>query len=273
MDNYLIINGARVPTPFPCLNWENAPDKVKKHTKVNKRIGRCNLIVMHTIHGEPGRLVPGSKPSALDIGVAHSHFVSSRPASTDAYVDTDGSVVWANDPALTMTWGAPGVNMTGMHIEMCTDLDSTLYQATVDTAGVLVEILCRALGIQMQTPWDFVKDEPHAGRIHRCDDGTGAKNIVGVIGHRNVWGFNHAHVLTNERSFWDPGSFIFKHLVDKHRFEKFDFEAGTDTAEWVKRQLGLGFSAADADGLPMSHTVAALKAAGYPNGIWVRPAA
>ena len=50
--------------------------------------------------------------------------------------------------------------------------------------------------------------------------------------------------------------------------ESFDFGSSVDLTTWKARQATLGI--AKPDGVPGPQTVAALKAAGYPDGIWVR---
>lgn len=239
MDHFMILGGERVPTPFECLNWQNAPDKVKRHTKVYKRTNACRMIYIHTVHGRLCRaLAPGGKPSTRDLSWARSHWNSPRGASTDAYIDTDGSAAWAADPKTDVTWGAGHVNLNAMHIEIVTDEDGQMYQASLDTLGWMVETCCRRLGIQMQTPWDLIADEPYAGRIQLVDPAEGGRRCVGVLGHRNVWTYqkitdpvtgkkvaDKTKPLVPMRGFGDPNSWPFLHLVEKHGFEKLAFHA------------------------------------------------
>jgi len=297
MDNFIIIRGARIQVPFECRNWVNDPTGVKLHTKVNARKRACRLITTHTVHGRTcKRLRAGGKPSNRDLTWARSHFNSERKASTDAYVDTDGSVVWANDPALAYTWGAGAVNPYAMHIELVTDEDGTLYEDTLRSYGELVVASARGLGIQLQTPWDPATGSPYAGRLIDCDPEREGRNTVGVIGHRNVWTHptiidpatkkpkrdasgkilkDHTRYIP-QRGFGDPNDLPFIWLVEKHGVERQTFHLGAGQTEpevarvWKERQKRLGI---DADGLPLAGTVAALKAAGYPDGIWALRAA
>lgn len=239
MNSFIIVGGQQIPTPFECSNWANAPDKVKKHTKVYKRVHQCRLIVLHTVHGRTCRAVaPGGKASTRDLAWARSHWNSTRGASTDGYVDTDGSLAWANDPVEAATWGAGQVNPYAMHIEIVTDEDGTMYQDSLDTLGWLVETLCRRMGIQMQTPWDLIADEPYPGRVHLLDPEEAGKRCVGVVGHRNIWTYqkktdpttgkkvaDKTKPLVSMRGFGDPNSWPFLHLVEKHGFEKLAFHA------------------------------------------------
>lgn len=292
MDNFIIIRGARYPVPFECRNWINASREVKLHTKVNPRKLPCQVITTHTVHGRTcRRLQAGGKPSNRDLTWARSHFNSATKASTDAYVDTDGSVVWANDPALAYTWGAGSINPSAMHIELVTDENGVIYEDTLRSYGHLVVIASRALGIQLQTPWDPATNTPYAGRIVDCDPANGARRTVGTIGHRNVW--THPDLIDREtglvmrdvkgkkmkdrsrfvpqRGFGDPNDLPFIWLTENHPVEKLAFHLGPGQQEtsavstWKARQRTLNITA---DGLPLAGTVAALKAAGYPDGIF-----
>jgi hypothetical protein len=79
--------------------------------------------------------------------------------------------------------------------------------------------------------------------------------MVGIFGHRDN---------TERRGRWDPGEVVFQMLAARG-VEQFDFAAGEDLEVWAKRQRELGITA---DGVPGPGTVAALKAAGYVDGIW-----
>lgn len=279
MDHYLIFDGRKVATPFECLNWENAPTKVKKHTKVNPRIGACRLITGHTVHGRTCRqLALGGKASTRDLTWARSHFNSTRGASTDGYIDTDGSMVWCNDPVKTYTWGAGAINRFALHIELVTDENGQMYEDTLRTWGEFCLIATRELGIQPQTPWDMLANTPYAGRIYDCDPERMGKNSVGVIGHRNAWthpkkadGTKDLTRYTPQRGFGDPNDFPFTWLVEKCGFAKAEFHGGTSQNEppvralWRQRQRALGIGD---DGVPLTQTVAALKGKGYGDGLW-----
>ena len=78
----------------------------------------------------------------------------------------------------------------------------------------------------------------------------------GVFGHRN---------LTSKRGAGDPGDYLLQALADAG-YEEFDFAEGEDVRVWQSRQGELGIKP---DGLPGSATVAALKEAGYVDGLWV----
>ncbi len=280
MDHYLILDGQHVATPFECLNWENAPDKVKKHTKVNPRTNACRAIWCHTVHGRTcRRLAPGGKASTRDLTWARSHFNSTRGASTDGYIDTDGSMVWCNDPVKTYTWGAGAVNRYGLHIELVTDENGQMYEDTLKTWGLFCLIATSRLGIQRQTPWDLALNTPYAGRVFDCDPERMGKNTVGVLGHRNAWthpkkedGTKDLSRYVPQRGFGDPNDFPFTWLVEHHGFEKMVFHGGDSQSEppvralWRERQRALGLSA---DGVPLKDTVAALKRSGRPDGLWV----
>lgn len=278
MDNFIIIDYARIPVPFECLNWVNAPDKVKKHTKVTKRTQAPRIVMIHTVHGRKCKtLKPGGKPSTRDLAWARSHWTSKRKASVDAYIDTDGSAAWANDPATHYTWGCGAPNRYAFQIELVTDNDGQLYQATLDTLGEMLLRVCPALKIQLQTAWDHETNTPYAGRISRLDPKAMGARIAGIFGHRNVWGYPRVNGVvdtsrvTAVRGFGDPNSFPFEHLVKVCGVEKLSFIAPDGQSEpedvrvWRERQTRLGITP---DGLPLAQTREALFRAGYKEGIW-----
>lgn len=289
MENFIIVDSKHIEVPFECMNWGNASDKVKRHTKVNPRTRACRLIVIHTVHGRKCTAVaPGGKASTRDLSWAKSHWNSAEQVSVDAYIDTDGSCVWANDPALFYTWGAGSVNPVSLNIEIVTDEDGLMYEASLDTLALLVPTLCATLGIQMQTPWDHEKNEPYAGRIELLDPEEGGRRAVGVVGHRNIWGYpskidpetgkkspDKSKPLTSVRGFGDPNSWPFLRLVNQCKFEKLEFHA-RDQKEpevirvWRERQnLFFPSDSSEIDGIPLAKTVAKLKEQNHRDGMWI----
>lgn len=259
------------------VDWLDQPSRVTRTTKVNPRVRTIRSIFAHTVHGRTSRtLKPGGKASDQDFLYNRSLRNSTRRASWDFSVDLDGSVVWQNDPLQTYTWHAGQVNAFSIGFEMVTEPDGTMYEDTIRAAAKMVTFLCEQLGIQKQTAWDTVHDRPEAGRITRLDPGRGGADCVGVFGHRNVWKARSKDdpTLVPMRGFGDPNDYLFQELVNHHRFERLSFVAPSgvvteDKQVWMDRQKELGFTGRDVDGLPLTNTVARLKNAGYPNGIWV----
>jgi peptidoglycan hydrolase-like protein with peptidoglycan-binding domain len=130
-----------------------------------------------------------------------------------------------------------------------------VYEATLDTAVKVCIATCRALGIQLQMP----KLGTYTGHPIPCmsDEGKtpGGPDTIGIFGHRDN---------TERRGRWDPGEAVFQRLAALG-VEQLDFAAGEDREVWASRQRALGLPA---DGIPGPGTVAALKAAGYTDGIW-----
>lgn len=222
---------------------------------------------------------------------ARSHYNSPRKASTDAYLDTDGSMTWCNDPMTHYTWGAGAVNPYAMHVELVTDEDGQLYEATLESLTSFVMITLPRMGIQIQTPWNNETDTPYSGRLIDCDPERAGRRTVGVIGHRNIWthpplidpATGKARIGPNgkplkdltryvpQRGFGDPNDLPFEWLAKHTPIEKVEFhktgsqrKSAVETL-WETRQTGLGVTA---DGLPLKETVGALKAAGFKQGIF-----
>lgn len=273
----IILGGEQVDVPGVLTRcWVDEPARVKRITKTTPRTRQVRAVVAHTVHGKKSKgLKPGGKPSDADYLWGRSQVNSPRAASWDFTVDTDGSVVWQNDPLAACAWHASQVNPFTLGFEMVTDPDGTMYEATVDAAARTVAFLCRRLGIQAQTPWDALHDRPEAGRIARLDPGRAGADVVGVYGHRNVWvpRSKEDPTLVPARGFGDPNDYLFAALVNDHRFERFAYvaPAGQDPEDvrvWKERQARLGFTGRDVDGLPLRRTTDRLRAAGHPNGIW-----
>ena len=137
---------------------------------------------------------------------------------------------------------------------MYQEANNGVHEAVYDAAVKLVPALCRIFGIQFQIPKLPYSNHP----LHRMrDDGA---QCVGVFGHRDN---------TEDRGHGDPGDEIFARLVAIGA-ERFDHNAGEDLTVWKARQADLNARGATltVDGVPGPGTVAALKAAGRPDGIW-----
>ena len=62
---------------------------------------------------------------------------------------------------------------------------------------------------------------------------------------------------------------IFSWLVTAG-YETFDYEAGKDREMWKARQISLGMTGQQLDGIPGPTTIKALKEAGNSNGLWIK---
>jgi hypothetical protein len=148
--------------------------------------------------------------------------------------------------------------------------DGSQYEACVDATAKLIVFLCERLGLQKQTCWEPAGDRPYAGHIERLDPGRDGLDVVGVLGHRNVW-IRIKGKLGAARGFGDPNDYVFERLVTEHRFERFVFHGRdpSDLRTWRGRQKLLGFEDADVDGVPLTRTTARLRELGYERGLWV----
>jgi hypothetical protein len=213
-------------------------------------------ILHKTIADDPEKVLPGTGPAGGDQqtidgwknGVDGAHLVTGY----------DGRTCCLADLGLTDIFHATASNAWSVGHEMKEQTGGGVFQATLDAAVKVCIASCRALGIQLQMP----KLGSYTGHpIARMNDQgatPGGPDMIGIFGHRDN---------TERRGHWDPGDAIFK-LLAAHGVEQFDFAAGEDRAVWMKRQRDLGVPANEADGIPGPATVAALKAAGYIDGIW-----
>jgi hypothetical protein len=162
----------------------------------------------------------------------------------------DGRVAQLADLLTEETYHATVSNAWSVGYEMKEMPKGEIYQATIDSAVKFTIAACRALGIQLQMP----KLGSYTGHpIRRMQDG--GPDMVGIFGHRDN---------TERRGKWDPGELVFKALA-KAGVEQFDFAHNEDHDVWSMRQKALGLPA---DGVPGPGTLAALKKAGYKDGIF-----
>lgn len=254
----LILNSKEVDVPgLDSVNWTQDP-KCPRTTDVSVRRTWIHGIVIHTVHGKRGVLKPGYKESKRDLTYAQYQAHTSRDVSWDYTVDTDASVAVSNDPGTHYTWHAGSVNPITIGIELIQDDDGALYEDQF-TYGLipLLHALCDEFAIQKQVP--ARAGSPISGVVQRLAGPDLGRDVVGVYGHRNQ---------THNRGFGDPGDHVFAALL-ADGFEGFDFDAGEDKRVWKSRQLSLGIPMSEADGVVGPKTIAALKAAGYKNGVWV----
>ncbi len=269
----IVLGGRRIEVAgVETISYLDEPKLVPRASDGNKRATWIRAVVVHTTAGKRGVLRPGAKPSKRAEMLARHQANTVRAVSWDATVDTDGTIAWSNDPLERYTWHASQVNPYTLGIELVQDADGAVYQATLDAAAVLIDRLTAELGIQRQTPWR--DGRPYAGRIERCDPGRAGRDLVGVYGHRAVWGRNESGKPVPTRGFGDPGDHLFN-LLRARGYEGFDptevaGHAPDDIATWRRRQRVLGFDDAGCDGVPGPKTVAALRAQGYPHGLWAQ---
>lgn len=257
----IVLNGEKIATPgLETVSWLDDP-KVPRTTDVNPRTQWIRAVVMHTVHGKVGKLLPGlSKPCTRAETYAKYQANTSRDVSWDYTVDTDGTVVVSNDPMKFYTWQATSVNPFTIGIEMVQEDNGDLYEGQMEVAVRFLDLLTRELAdrghpIQRQVPMTS-DGKPVKGVLKRIADASLAKNFSGVVGHRNQ---------TTNRGPGDPGDFIFEALL-KAGYKGFNLDAGDDVTFWKGVQTRLGVPA---DGIPGRGTQKALLSSGYPHGLWV----
>lgn len=247
----LLIHNAIVPVPGLTIlgphdePWVACPAYAMRTTWVRQ------WILHKTIADDPERLVGDRGPIGGDMqtiqgwrgGVDGAHLV----------VGYDGRVCCLADLALLETYHATVSNAWSVGLEMKEQPGGGVFQATLDAAVAVTLAGCRALGIQWQMPRrGTYTGHPIPRMIH------GGPDMVGIFGHRDN---------TERRGHWDPGDLVFTRLAE-HGVEEFDFARGEDRTVWTARQRAIGMRPEQCDGIPGPATVAALKAAGYVDGIW-----
>lgn len=249
----LILNGRSLATPFRSISYQEDPRfRVKDRSARPTRWIRG--IVFHTTQGrfpQPTLAGFGTGGSAL----ANIKYWNRDPkyASAHLLVDRDGVVYQTADLIAEQTIHAEAVNGFTIGIEICQGGNGSIYSGQYDVSVALADWLTGQdeIAVQRQIP------APYTGHpVKRLV--AGGRDVVGVYGHRDQ---------TAGRGRGDPGDVLMEELVG-HGYERFDFDAGEDLKVWKARQVALGLTAG-IDGIPGPKTVAALKAAGKPGGIWV----
>jgi hypothetical protein len=218
------------------------------------------MLVLHTTKGLPAKA--GDPPQRVLTGIgapvnaglrtAHYWSQDGRQAGAHLVVDHDGTIACCCDLRDDAAYHAGVVNQRSIGIEIYQGAGAELYAGQLEVVLLLCDWLTHRFTIQRQLPHRYP-----GGPLHRLE--LGGEDCVGVFGHRDV---------TVNRGPGDPGTSVFD-LLRQAGYEPFDFEHGGDRRVWTDRQQGLGLPA---DGVPGPQTVAALRAAGRPAGLWiVRP--
>lgn len=246
-------------------------------------------ICLHTNRGMTGPVILATEKVAPKtilgkaVALAKYQSTSKRVAGWDYTVDYDGTVAVSNDPFKFATYHAGTVNDFSVGIEMVqqTDKPNAIYEATIESTVLLVDVLTFFLGIQRQiicydgfegkplnakSPWfeSVIPDRlqsPYDKTNKKGKPPTG-QDVYGIYGHRNV---------TLNKGAGDPGNHIFDAL-EKAGYEVFNAKELEDLSTWKKRQKDkLGFNAAQCDGLPGIATRQAIIDKGISDtGLWVK---
>jgi hypothetical protein len=257
----IVLNNQKIETPgIETISWLDDP-KVPKATDTNARTKWIRAIVLHTVKGKVGAVRPGvAPPSSRAERYAKYQANTSRDVSWDYTIDTDGTVIVSNDPMVRYTWHASAVNSWTIGIELVQEDNGDIWEGQVEGTVRFLDILTRELAdrdqpIHRQIPMNNL-GKPVRGVIPRIANAESAKSVVGVYGHRNQ---------TSNRGPGDPGDPIFEALL-KAGYKGFNYDSHDDITFWKGVQKMLGVTE---DGVPGPGTSAALKARGYPHGLWV----
>lgn len=255
----IIIAGKRIATPFESISWLDDAQVAPRITHVSPRTRRVRAIVLHTIHGKAGPIKAGFKPSTRAEAQARYQANTARAASWDATLDTDGTLLWQNDPVSSFSWHATAWNPFSLGIECVQDDDGTLYDGQLQTLVRVVDFLTGLLKIQRQIPWG--DSGLPRGVVARLDEHGAHKgdDYVGVAAH---------YMNTTNRGLGDTQA-PFEYLK-RAGYECFDLADEQDLQAWKTRQMAMGMPRAEWDGVPLDRTVAELTKRGYPLGLWVR---
>jgi hypothetical protein len=255
MTSALLANGVAVPVPGVNVigpgstSWAHpSPEDGKPRTRKPQQI-----ILHKTLADDPERVMPGVGPLGHPQRTVEAWAADKTQSGAPIVVGGD-AVACLADVVLWEGWHANQANDRSIGIEHCEELGGIVYQATLDNGTAVVMALVSALGIQLQVPRAY-RNKP----LTRF--ANGGADLIGVFGHRDV---------TAKRGVWDPGVVLFQLLVAHYNAEQFDFEAEEDLVEWKSRQTWLNTRGAGlaVDGIPGAKTTAALRSAGYVDGIW-----
>lgn len=257
--NGLLINGKIVDVPgVEIANATTAPwAGLHPRDFAKRKTSWVRQIILHTTKGIwPQVIKPGVGPAGRAKHVADFWRADKTQSAAHIVVGSDGKAACLADLATIAAFHATVSNDWSIGIEIYQEAGGVIYQAALDATLKIVRVLCAQFGIQYQCSSEYV-GEPIARMFH------GGRDCVGIFGHRDN---------TDRRGRGDPGDAIFD-MLRADGCEEFDFCSigfGDDRDAWADRQRDIadGVSKMIRDGIPGPGTVAALKSAGYRDGIW-----
>jgi len=106
---------------IPQLNtksWKDGISWLKYITDKSPRIKPVRSIIVHTHEGLKSALIQGvGAPSSTAQALARYQVNTDREVSWDYTVDSDGSVLAQNDPAIDYSWQAGSINPVSLGIQ------------------------------------------------------------------------------------------------------------------------------------------------------------
>lgn len=254
----LLINGQLVQVEgVQTLSPNETPWAHLSREDFTTRTNRPQMAILHkTIADDPEHALPGDPPTAGAGGAEYTAEAWQQdPRSSGAQLITGhtGITVCLADLSKTCAWHGNQANLLSYGHELKEVKGGGYYPAAMRAMVAVTLRATRTLGIQWQCP------KTYTGPLTRFRNG--GSNLVGIFGHRDI---------TPQRGRWDPGEDVF-HALEQLHVEPFDFAAGEDLDVWASRQrwlASLGFYHGGIDGIPGPATTAALRAAGFPNGIF-----
>ena len=238
-------------------NWiDDGPGGIKYITDKNKRESTIMGGVAHTDNGKVSIVKPGFGPNTnIDDRLASYQTSTDRNVSWDWTIDLNGDITLQNDICRDYSWQANATNPRTYGFEMVQEVKDKdtknekwyLYQGQLEKAAQLFDFVNYALGIQRQMAWDFKKNEVALYVLDRLvdwDDFCGAGT--------------HCQVSSN-RGRGDAGPPLFVILKEKYGYECFDVAKKEDLTAWKSRQVSLGFTGKNVDGIIGKGTRAAIR--------------
>lgn len=247
------MGGEMVDIPGEMSRMSTTPLRGKR-----ARLTWIRQYILHkTIADDPEKIVAGGgPPGGADQTIKDWWDNPDNVDGAAMITDYDGTIVGLVDVENIETFHATVSNAWSIGHETKEKPGGYVYRAQLYSTVATCLFVCRRVGIQLQMP----KLGSYTGHpIPRMTNG--GPDMIGIFGHRDN---------TEARGRWDPGDELFAMLAAQG-VEQLDFAAGEDLDVWAKRQQMLN-QETDAglthDGVPGPKTLAALKKAGYVDGIW-----